>query len=71
MEQNQEFLTGKEHDDYMDEISSVMTDLTGKVLFIADKHNVDRDNAMQHFSQLLSAMVQISTFEHFGEGGVK
>lgn len=45
MEQNQEFLTGKEHDDYMDEISSVMTDLTGKVLFIADKHNVDRDNA--------------------------
>ena len=31
----------------MDEISSVMTDLTGKVLFIADKHNVDRNNAMQ------------------------
>ena len=49
MEQNQEFLTGKEHEDYMDEISSVMTDLTGKVLFIADKHNVDRNNAMQHF----------------------
>lgn len=63
------FLTGKEYDNYIDEISSVVTDLIGKVTFIADKHNVDRDSAMQHFSQLLSAMVQLSTFEHYGEGG--
>lgn len=65
----QEYLNDKEHEGYMNDISSVVTDLIGKVIFIADKHNVDRDNAMQHFSRLLSAMVQISTFEHFGEGG--
>lgn len=68
MNENQEYLSGKEHDGYINDISSVMNDLIGKVIFIADKHNVDRDNAMQHFSQLLSAMVQVSTFEHFGEG---
>ena len=65
----QEFLTGEGHDAYMDDISGVVTGTIEKVLFIADKHNVDRDNAMEHFSQLLGAMVQISTFQHFGEGG--
>lgn len=69
MNENQEYLSGKEHDDYINDISSVMNDLIGKVIFIADKHNVDRDNAMQHFSQLLSAMVEISTFQNFGESG--
>lgn len=69
MNEKQKFLNEQEHSDYMNEISSVMTDLIGKVVFIADKHNVDRDNAMQHFSTLLSTMVQVSTFEHYGEGG--
>lgn len=62
-------LTGKEYNDYVDEISGAMTGLIGNVISIADKYNVDRNNAMEHFSQLLSAMVQISTFEHYGEGG--
>lgn len=65
----QEFLTGKEHDDYIQDISGVMCDLIAKVVAVADKHNVDRDNAMQHFSQLLSTTVSISTFQSFGEGG--
>ena len=60
----QKYLNDKERNEYIDDISRVATDLIGKLIFIADKHNVDRDNAMQHFSQLLSAMVQISTFEH-------
>lgn len=68
MSDNMEFLTGKEHDAYMDDFSGVVTDVIGKVLAIADKHNVDRDNAMQHFSTIFSAMIQISTFKHFGEG---
>lgn len=63
------FLTGKEHDDYVNDISGVMTGLIESVISVADKYNVDRNNAMEHFSQLLSATVQISTFEHYGEGG--
>lgn len=67
----QEYLNDKEHEDYMNDISSVVGELIGKVIFVADKHNVDRNNAIQHFSQLFSATVQISTFEHFGEGGTE
>lgn len=63
------FLTGKEYEDYINDISGVVTGLIENVIPIADKYNVDRNNAMEHFSQLLSAMVQLSTFEHYGEGG--
>lgn len=55
----------EEHEDYINDISSVVTNLIGNIISIADKHNVDRDNAMQHFSQLISEMVQISTFSHW------
>lgn len=61
-----EELTGAEHDAYIDDISGVVTDLIGKVISVADKHNVDRDNAMEHFSTLLSGMVAISTFQNWG-----
>lgn len=63
-----EFLTGKEHDAYISDISEVVNNLIDKIIGVADKHNVDRDNAMQHFSQLFGAMVEISTFQHW-EGG--
>lgn len=69
MSEKQKFLNEQEHAAYMEDFSGVVTDVIGKVIAIADKHNVDRDNAMQHFSAIFSAMVQISTFEHFEEGG--
>lgn len=66
-----EYLDGKEHDAYVDDISGVMNGLISNVLDVADKHNVDRDNAMQHFSQLLSGIVSISTFQHYKKGSGK
>ena len=68
MSEKQKFLNEQEHDHYMNEISNVMGDLIDKVLFIADKHNINRDNAMQHFSTILSLTVQVSTFEYYGKG---
>lgn len=62
-------MTGKERDDYMEDFTEIVNGVIEKVIAVADKHNVDRDNAMQHFSTIFSAIVQISTFEHFGEGG--
>ena len=61
-----EELTGAEHDAYIDNISRVVTNLISKVISVANKHNVDRDNAMEHFSTLLSGMVAISTFQNWG-----
>lgn len=64
----QEFLSEQEHAAYIDDFSEIVSGIIEKVVAIADKHNVDRDNAMQHFSTIFSAMVKISTFEHYGEG---
>lgn len=69
MGEKQEFLNEQEHAAYMEDFTEIVNGVIEKVIAVADKHNVDRDNAMQHFSTIFSAMVQISTFEHFGEGG--
>ena len=66
-----EYLNEQEHAAYIKDFSEVVNSVIKKVIAIADKHNVDRDNAMQHFLTIFSAMVQISTFEHLGESGVK
>lgn len=71
MNEKQEFLNEQEHAAYMKEFSKIVNSVIEKVIAIADKHNVDRDDAMKHFSTIFSTMVQISTFEHFGENGVE
>lgn len=60
-----EFLDGKEYEKYIESISNIMADLIGSVCSAADEYNVDRDSAIEHFSQLLSSMVEISTFKNF------
>ena len=69
--ENEVFLNDAEHSAYMEDFSEAVTGTIGKIVSLADKHNVDRDNAMRHFSAIFSTMVQISTFEHFGESGAK
>lgn len=60
-----EFLDGKEYEKYIKSVSNIMADLIGSVCSAADEYNVDRDSAMEHFSHLLSGMVEISTFKNF------
>lgn len=60
-----EFLDGKEYEKYIKSVSNIMADLIGSVCSAADEYNVDRDSAIKHFSQLLSGMVEISTFQNF------
>ena len=68
VKQEQEFLSDKEHDAYMEDLSEVVSGVIERMIAIADKHNVDRDNAMKHFSTIFSAMVEISTFRNW-QGG--
>lgn len=55
-------LTDKEFDDF--------NKITGYTIYelitCADKHNIDRDSFIKFFSQMFSAMVEISTFTNFG-----
>lgn len=62
-----EYLTEQEHDAYMHDFSDIMHTVIKTIIVLADKHNVDRNNALQHFATIFSTMVQCSTFEHFKE----
>ena len=63
----EQYLNDKEHAAYMEDFTPVVNDLIDKLVAIADKHNVDRDNAIQHFSVIFGTMAEISTFQNWGE----
>ncbi len=66
-EQVEQYLNDEERAAYMEDFSEVVNSVIGKVIFIADKHKVDRDNAIQHFATIFKAMTEISTFQDWGE----
>lgn len=59
----EQYLNDKEHAAYMEDFTPVMNDLIDKLVAIADKHNVDRDNAIQHFAAVFNAMTNMATFK--------
>lgn len=62
-----QYLNEEEHNAYIEDFSPLVSEVIEKVVFIADKHNVDRDNAVQHFATIFKAMSEISTFQNWGE----
>ena len=63
----EQYLNDKEHAAYMEDFTQVVNDTINRVIFIADKHNIDRDNAIQHFATIFKIMTEISTFQNWGE----
>ncbi len=61
----QEYLDKTEYNAFVNELSEVITRTVRDTVSLADKHNVDRDNAVEHFASVFSAMQQISTFKEF------
>ena len=64
-----ESLAAKEADAWAQEMSRIVTGTIHELVSAADRHNIDRDSAVQYFSDLFSVMASVSTFEHFTEGG--
>ena len=56
-------------DAWANEMARIVADTIHELVSAADRHNIDRDSAVQYFSDLFSVMASISTFEHFAEGG--
>lgn len=54
-------LTDKEFDDF----NKITGRTINELIACADKHNIDRDSFMKYFSQMFSALVEISTFKNF------
>ena len=59
----EQYLNDKEHAAYMEDFTPIVNDLIDKLVGIADKHSVDRDNAIKHFSVIFGTMTEISTFQ--------
>jgi hypothetical protein len=64
-----ESLTQKEADVWASEMARIIGGTIHELIVAADKHNIDRDSAVQYYSDLFSAMVSVSTFEHYEMGG--
>ena len=57
-------LTEEEFDDY----SKIIFELISKLIDCADKHNLDRNDFMKYAAIMFKGMVDISTFERWGQG---
>ena len=57
-----EYLNGEKERLYREDIQALLLSTVSDVVAIADRHNVDRNNAMEHFATVLKTMQEISTF---------
>lgn len=60
-----EELSKKEHAAWVKEFAEIVAVSVDKVIALADKYNVDRDNAMDYFATNVSTMTEISTFKNY------
>lgn len=60
-----EELSEKEHAAWVKEFAEIVAVSVDKVIALADKYNVDRDNAMAYFATNVSTMTEISTFKNY------
>lgn len=61
-------LTGKEREAFDADVAKVIGIVIDTMVKLADKYNVDRDNALRYFAELIDAVSELSTVEHWGEG---
>ncbi|MCD8381150.1 MAG: hypothetical protein LUC95_12740 [Lachnospiraceae bacterium] len=60
------YLEGSELDAFIEDTSQVTSMVINEMVRIADRHNVDRDNAVQFFNKVFNCMVEVSTFKKLG-----
>ena len=58
-------LTPEEAAVWTEEMQRIIVGLVCDLVKTADKHNIDRDSAVQYFSELFSLISEISTFVNF------
>lgn len=60
-------LTGKERKAFDADVAKTIGIVIDTMVKLADKYNVDRDNALRYFAELIAAVSELSTVEHWGE----
>lgn len=64
-----EGLTPKEANAWASEMTRIVVGTIHELITAADKHNIDRDSAVQYFPDLFSVMGNVATFEHYEMDG--
>lgn len=60
-------LTGKERKAFDADVAKVIGIVIDTMVKLADKYNVNRDSALRYFAELIDAVSELSTVEHWGE----
>lgn len=69
---NKEYLSDKEEKAFIKELTKKIINPTiDNVIALADKYNVDRDNAIESFSGIFNAMTKFCTFQNWKGGDTK
>ena len=58
-------LTSKEADAWASEMSRIVCGTIHELLVAADNHNIDRDSAVEQFSDLFSILASAATFKFY------
>lgn len=61
----QEQLSEQEYAAWVKEFAEIVASSVDKVIALADKYNVDRDNAMDYYATNVATMAEISTFKNY------
>lgn len=59
------YLTGSELKAYIDELSNLISNTVSALTTLADKYNTDRDDTVQHFTEIFSTLAETSTFNNY------
>lgn len=60
-------IVGAERDAYMEDFTGIVLSTVRQVIGLADKFNVDRDNALEHFAAIFKTMQEVFTFQNWME----
>ena len=61
------YLSEQEQTEYLKDILRFVNHVLANLYIIADSHNIDRDNAIEHFATIISNLSDIATFKDYKE----
>ena len=64
---NKEYISVQERDAYMEDFTDIILSTVKQVIGLANKFNVDRDDALEHFAVIFKAMQETCTFRNWRE----
>lgn len=62
-------MINKDRTPYLKELSEISSETTEKIIAVADKYKINRDETMQRFALIFQILVGSGTFEYWEKEG--